>query len=233
MSRWIVALVAFSFALAPLRAADPKPQWEIDTFPNSKRMQLVRWVSYSPDGKTLLAQVEDECAFDDIRCTSRLFSWDVANQKELLNLALGKHVYFGSGMYANAATKVGTVLVACGLAEEVRLTDGTRSRARELQNSPLGVWLNLKTSDSLWLRENDRDDYRLAYGKMPPIEANKGANDEKWLKAKLAGDFSDGPPVFTAIAISLPMRVKFFAILSQRANMALLRTSNILPIILF
>ena len=41
-----------------------------------------------------------------------------------------------------------------------------------------------------------------------------------------------GPEDLTAMAISFPMRVKFFAILSQRANMELFLTSNILPMAL-
>src|SRR5205085_7258961 len=41
-----------------------------------------------------------------------------------------------------------------------------------------------------------------------------------------------GPPAFTAMAISFPIRVNCFAMRSQRANMVDLRTSNILPIII-
>src|SRR5262245_23303955 len=41
-----------------------------------------------------------------------------------------------------------------------------------------------------------------------------------------------GPPAFTAIAISLPMRVNCLAIRSQRANIEALRTSKILPIVI-
>src|SRR5215510_10363144 len=42
-----------------------------------------------------------------------------------------------------------------------------------------------------------------------------------------------GPPAFTAIAISFPIRENCLAIRSQRANMVDLRTSKILPIYLF
>jgi hypothetical protein len=53
-----------------------------------------------------------------------------------------------------------------------------------------------------------------------------------WKQRRKAGLLSgSGPPFLTAMAISLPMRVKFLAILSQRANMADLRTSNILPMV--
>jgi hypothetical protein len=38
------------------------------------------------------------------------------------------------------------------------------------------------------------------------------------------------PPNFTAIAISFPILVNAFAILSKRANILCLRFSNILPI---
>src|SRR4051812_12468620 len=41
-----------------------------------------------------------------------------------------------------------------------------------------------------------------------------------------------GPPAFTAMAISLPIRVNCLAILSQRANIEAFLTSKILPIII-
>lgn len=202
MSRGILALVALGFTIAPLRAADPKPQWEIETFPHAKQLQLVRWVGYSPDGTTLLAQVEDEFSREDARYTSRLFSWEVATRKDKLNLKLGLHTYSGGGMYANATTKVGSTLVAGEWAEEIRLADGARGEAKELRKWPVGVWFNLESSDCLWLVERGLDEYAVAYGKMPPIEANpnKKPGSEQWLKTKLTSGFSIGIPVVTANA---------------------------------
>src|SRR5579862_7612371 len=52
-----------------------------------------------------------------------------------------------------------------------------------------------------------------------------------WKQRRKAGlELGSGPPVFTAIAISFPMRVNCLAILSQRANMVCFLTSKILPI---
>src|SRR5690348_10486823 len=48
-------------------------------------------------------------------------------------------------------------------------------------------------------------------------------------KAELV--LGSGPPAFTAMAISFPIRVNCFAILSQRANMVAFLTSNMRPII--
>src|SRR5690606_9344269 len=42
----------------------------------------------------------------------------------------------------------------------------------------------------------------------------------------------NGPPCFTAIAMSLPMREKALAIRSKRANILCFRFSNILPMVL-
>jgi hypothetical protein len=50
---------------------------------------------------------------------------------------------------------------------------------------------------------------------------------------KAAFDPGSGPPAFTAIAISFPIRVNCFAIRSHLANIEALRTSNILPICIY
>ena len=51
-----------------------------------------------------------------------------------------------------------------------------------------------------------------------------------WIARRSAGLVSGlGPPAFTAMAMSLPMRVNAFAILSQRANIVALRVSKMRP----
>src|SRR5262245_55568547 len=51
-----------------------------------------------------------------------------------------------------------------------------------------------------------------------------------WMMRRSEGLLSGfGPPAFTAIVISLPIRAKAFDILSQRANMVALRVSKIRP----
>src|SRR5439155_19897111 len=51
-----------------------------------------------------------------------------------------------------------------------------------------------------------------------------------WMMRRSAGLFSGlGPPAFTAIVISLPMRAKALDILSQRANIVALRVSKMRP----
>src|SRR5688572_22658070 len=52
-----------------------------------------------------------------------------------------------------------------------------------------------------------------------------------WITRRSAGLLSGiGPPAFTAIAMSLPMRANCFAIRSQRRNMVALRVSKMRPI---
>src|SRR5882757_3493299 len=52
-----------------------------------------------------------------------------------------------------------------------------------------------------------------------------------WKQRRRAGLVAvSGPPTFTAMAISFPMRVNCLAIRSQRANMVCLRTSKMRPI---
>src|SRR3954447_14567094 len=51
-----------------------------------------------------------------------------------------------------------------------------------------------------------------------------------WIIRRSVGLLSGlGPPAFTAIAMSFPMRVKSFAILSHRLNMVALRVSKMRP----
>src|SRR6185369_4409122 len=51
-----------------------------------------------------------------------------------------------------------------------------------------------------------------------------------WIMRRSAGLLSGlGPPDFTAMAMSFPMRVKAFAILSHRLNMVALRVSKMRP----
>src|SRR5580693_10864 len=55
-----------------------------------------------------------------------------------------------------------------------------------------------------------------------------------WKQRRRAGLVAgSGPPVFTAMAISFPMRVNCLAIRSHRANMVCFLTSNMRPIVSF
>ena len=191
MSRGVLALVAFGFALTPVRA-DPKPLWEIEAFPDAKGLHEVQWVGYSPDGKTLTAQVVEKYDGDTLTITRRLFAWDVTVRKEILNHKLGSCA--SRGTHANATTKVGTVLVAGKSPEEVRLTDGTGVTAKDLWGRPVGVWFNADNSDSLWLTGEGLADYGLVHGKMPPLAPGpkKGATREEWRRTKLPGTWNDG-----------------------------------------
>src|SRR5262245_39731006 len=86
MSRWVLALVGIGFAVAPVRA-QPRPLWEIDTVVDAKRLYGVLWVGFSPDGKTLIAQVEDRGM--NTR-NERLLAWDTATRAEKFSAALGE-----------------------------------------------------------------------------------------------------------------------------------------------
>jgi WD40 repeat protein len=159
-------------------------------------------VSYSPDGTTLIAQIEDNSNLQEFSFSHRLFAWEVATKKEKLNVKLGEQTFTGGAMHANAATKVGSVLIAGKPSEELRLTDGARASSKELWGWSVGVWFNPDGSDSLWLSKQV-EDYQLSYGKMPAFApaGDKEPVRERWLKAKLPGNWSDGGiPVVTASA---------------------------------
>lgn len=54
--RTLFGLVTTLFVLAPVRAADPTPLWEIDTATPGRTSFQVQWVGFSPDGKQLAAR---------------------------------------------------------------------------------------------------------------------------------------------------------------------------------
>lgn len=203
MSRWILALACSGFVLAPVRA-DPKPLWEIDTFPDPKGWHPVRWLGFAPDGKTLAAQITDESNREDVSSSYRLLAWDAATRKETLNHKQGARGFAGGAMLANALTKVGTVLTAGKSPEEVRLADGISVTAKGLWGRPAGVWVNADSSDSLWLAD-EGSGYSLVHGKMPPLapDPKKGAARDEWRRTKLPSKWDDGE--FPAVAVNFDL----------------------------
>lgn len=202
MSRWLLAFVAFGFALVQTRAADPKPLWEIEANPDGKRNQRVRWVAYTPDGKTLVAHIADESKpRDDLLSPTRLLVWDIATQREKRTVEVGEQGFVGGAMYANAMTKTGSVLIAGKPSEEVRLTDGVKVSSKQWPGRSVGVWFNPDSLDSLWLCHHGLADFDLTHGKIPPLtpDGNKKPDPKQWLRVKLPGNWDDGDvPVATA-----------------------------------
>lgn len=201
MSRGVFALVALGFALAPARAADPKPVWEIDTLPVGKEFTFVQWVGFTHDGKTLAAQIEKPTGETT---TSQLLAWEIATRKETLNHKLG-HGFVGSGvMRAYAITKADTVLIGEGGPGQVRLSDGkTIDPGFSSPRSSLGVWVHASGSNGLWLVEIIEGRYQLVHANLssPAADPKKPASRDEPLKAKLPGDWpADRPdrPAVTA-----------------------------------
>jgi WD40 repeat protein len=201
MSRWVFAPVALCVALAPVRAADPKPLWETKAEADAKQFYYVRWVGFSSDGKLLAAQVTDE---RDVISTSpsRVLVWDTATQKETQNVKSTTQIAFNGAMLANATTRTGSVLVAGNPPSEVRLSDGARAEVKDV-GWTVGVWTKPQGAESLWLKGDGFDDYRFAYGKMPPFAPNPKKEEarERWMEAKFEKSLRDsGPPVVTVSA---------------------------------
>ena len=83
MSRWVLALVAVGFALAPVRAVDPKPVWEIDLGPGPKPKlkPWAGWVAFAPGDSALALVVECETEKFGTR-SYKLRVWDAKTRKE-------------------------------------------------------------------------------------------------------------------------------------------------------
>jgi WD40 repeat protein len=198
--RGTLALLAFGFALAPARAADPQPVWDIDTFSDGKGIHDVRWVGFSPDGKTLVAQVLEGHGRTFPAEKHCLFTWNVATRKESLNQKLGDGPSAGSLMLANAMTKAGTVLLAGGYTGEVRLSDGKSSGTDNRGLSFSCVWCNGDSSAYLRLIHDGLHRCELVYSKRLPLAADPKMPlaREEWLNARLPGDWSGDQPTATA-----------------------------------
>ena len=195
MSRWILALVCFGFALTPVRA-DPKPLWEIDTVSDAKRLHGVLWVGFSPDGKTLVAQVEDRTLNDR---NERLIAWDAATRKEQFRSTVAEDLLgVGWNKRSNAFTKTGTVLTAGGSPTEIRLADGMAVKEK-IRRGAVAAWFDPNSGEAVWLLEVDSGwMYSLAVGKMPPFGADKKPTDN-WLVEPLK---QRGDLLYSAFTVS-------------------------------
>jgi WD40 repeat protein len=178
MSRWVLALVGIGFAVAPVRA-QPRPLWEIDTVIDAKRLYGVLWVGYSPDGKALVAQIEDRGM--NTR-NERLVAWDVATRKEKFSAALGESDWGVWTMRSIAFTNTGTVLAAGSSPTEVRLTDGTTVKAKGPKGTPVAVWAKPDSGEAVWLLQHGSSGYQysVAVGKMAPFVAEEKPPAEDW-----------------------------------------------------
>ena len=172
MLRWVLALVALGFALAPVCGDEPKPLWEIETAADAKRISDVPWIDYSLDGKTLITQVEDST---DGTYKGRLVAWDAATRKQKFSVGLGSGVIPHFGL--NTVTKNGTVLVARDKAYEVRSSGRRKVRDRDPGNRPAplpratrraaggttrrpasNVWLLKREGERCWEYSHGRND---------------------------------------------------------------------------
>ena len=121
MTRLLFAILVAHLVIAPIQAADPLPVWEIDVSPDPERLHPVRWVGFSPDGKSLVSLVEITGQEKRTEC---LFAWDTTTRKEKFSLDLGRGLSEWSGTRSNAITDAGTVVVAATEPREIRLADG-------------------------------------------------------------------------------------------------------------
>lgn len=194
MSRYALALVVSGLTLLTAAGADPQPLWEIKAARDTTAFRPVDWVGYSPDGKTLVARVDDSRRspqFDELK--ERLVAWDVATRKEKFAIELNRLLVEDAGCSrANAFTKSGSVLVGNGQALEVRLSDGKvvkkdvgkTAETRDLY-SACAVWSAADEPRAVWLfSAGHRNFYRIAVGATPGFDA-KPRNDDPWLVTRL------------------------------------------------
>ena len=89
MSRVLVASCAVLFSSFTLRAADPKPLWELPATPSPEAPAAPGWLSYSPAGDAIVAVTVRASVGERPDYTFHLRVWDAGTRKERFNAALG------------------------------------------------------------------------------------------------------------------------------------------------
>jgi WD40 repeat protein len=100
MTRVWLAVGAVVLLSLSLRAAEPKPAWEFSATPSPEQAAAPAWLSYSPDGRAIVAVMFRETKSDPPEYTYHLRVWDAATRKERFNAALGtsRSFHFGDDL---------------------------------------------------------------------------------------------------------------------------------------
>ena len=89
MSRVLVASCAVLLSSVAIRAADPKPLWELPSTPTPEPAAAPGWLSYSPSGDSIVAVNVRVSTGERPEYTFHLRVWDAATRRERFNAALG------------------------------------------------------------------------------------------------------------------------------------------------
>lgn len=160
MSRGVFVILAFSFALAPVRAADPKPLWEIDLGPGPKPTLKphATWVGFAKDG-ALAAVIGSDTATFGTR-NSKLRVWDEKTRKERFAVDLGESA--DSQRTLPSASFIGDRILTVGKHAVLR----DLATGKETETSELGirlapaVWV-APAARTFWALRFDPDDAGL------------------------------------------------------------------------
>jgi WD40 repeat protein len=123
MSRVLLASWVLIVSSAALRAAEPKPLWELASTPSPEPAAAPGWLSYSPAGDAIVAVTIRASAGERPEYTFHLRVWDAATRKERFNAALGsgKSFHWGDEL-------------ASFLSDDSVMTGGQMIVVRNLQN---------------------------------------------------------------------------------------------------
>ncbi len=89
MSRPILAACAVLLGSLSVRAADPKPLWEVEAAAG-ERATAPGWLAFSPNGKAVAAVIVREGASDPREFTYKLRVWDAGSRKERFAAEIGR-----------------------------------------------------------------------------------------------------------------------------------------------
>src|SRR5262245_13397819 len=97
MARVLFAACVVVLSSLPLRAADPKPIWELPVTPSPEPAASPAWFSYSPDGQAIVAVTVRASGSEAPEYTFHLRVWDAQTRKERYNAGLGSSRSFHWG----------------------------------------------------------------------------------------------------------------------------------------
>jgi len=159
MSRVLIASCGLLFLTIPGNAADPKPLWEIDAG-GGEKASAPAWISYSPDGRSVVAVVAKQLSMDPQEFSYKLRVWDAATQKErfaAVDLGRGKTPAWGDDLASFPSDN--TVLTGGHTLVVRNLETGSHVSSRPTGgNADHTVWAVPDLRETFHLRrEPDRD----------------------------------------------------------------------------
>lgn len=179
MARRLVAVCAVLWLVVPAAGADPKPLWELPVTLGGEQPAVPAWLSYSPDGRAIVAVSVRATTAAVPEFTYHLRVWDAFTQKERFNAPLGTSKSFHWNDELAAFPTDDTVLTG-GQATTIRnLDSGSQTLTQPTGGtSDHAVWFAPDLKESYFLRrDGQRYNEPVEFGFRAQPGVNKFSNE--------------------------------------------------------